>query len=307
MAISLCGAGRRYRSREGKMKYPFGVMRLNITGRCNFNCRFCAILPGGKNLNYEEAVPEKWIDAVARQQGEYAIIISGGEPSLYGGENGLARVVDSFSDIPTKIYTNGSNPGPIVAIKNRKNLGLYVSYQYKKISVDRFKKNVLKLRDAGFAMSNIHCPSIRVDPDRKQIEADLISIREAGLSVALDHPYLGWVDGKTTGRLNDESTGEMFYYDDRDHERSFADRKFRKTVRCSINMEKAGNACMYFSVGPDGSVWFCYRGFVLKDATKLLGNFFDEKFQFDQDASVLCDDFGFCNVCDGFGRRRVLV
>ncbi|GAH22905.1 unnamed protein product, partial [marine sediment metagenome] len=102
-------------------------------------------------------------------------------------------------------------------------------------------------------MSGIHCPSIRIEPERDKIEADLLSLREAGLSVALDHPYLGWEEQITTGRLNDIPTSEMLYYDKGGHGRAFAERKFRKHVKCSVK-GKAGNACMYFSVAPDGSV-----------------------------------------------------
>lgn len=288
------------------MKYPFGVMRINITGRCNFNCKYCAILPGGKNLEFDEASPEKWIDGVARQKGSYAIIVSGGEPALYGDEKDLAKVIDSFPEIPTKIYTNASKPEPILAIKNRKNLGLYISYQYKKISVDKFTKNVLRFRSAGLGMSNIHCPSVRIDPERKQIEADLLLVRKAGLSVALDHPYLGWKEQITTGRLNDIPASEMLYYDKDGHGRKFAERKFRKRVICSVAKEP-GNACMLFSIAPDGSVFYCYRGFVEKEMDKYLGNFFDPDFVFDPSIKIDCKDFGFCNICDGFGRKRVLI
>lgn len=288
------------------MKYPFSMFRINITTRCNFSCKYCGVLPGGKNLDYDEAPPEKWMDAVARQTGKYAIVISGGEPALYGGKDGLGKVVDSFSDIPTKIYTNASKPEPILAITNRKNLGLYISYHYKKIHIDKFKENVLKFKKAGLRMSNIHCPTVRIDPEKSQIEADLLYLRKAGLSVALDHPYLGWKEQTTTGRLNDKPVSEMMYYDNKNNDRTFAERKFRKRVRCFFK-NTAGNSCMYFAAAPDGSVFYCYRGFIEKETSKYLGNFFDSDFVFDPKASIECNDFGWCNLCDGFGRHRRML
>lgn len=279
------------------MNYPFPVLRLNITLRCNLNCPYCSVLPGGQNLDYTELPPEKWIDVLSKIEGSFGLIVSGGEPGLY---QGLPGVINSFIRLPLKLYTNASIIEPLLQIKPRKGLGLYVSYQYGKIKFETFKKNMLALKKHGLSMSGTHTPTTRRGDG--ELMEQLKDLKSSGLSTALDHPFLGW-GGDITARHEAPPAEEMSYYDHPGHTKEFAERKTRKRVTCEVR-QPFTKACMFYPVSPDGRVWFCMRGMIDQERDNLVGNIFDVDFKFDPDRKVECDNFGWCNICDGFGRRR---
>lgn len=97
--------------------FLFGMVRpylfiLVINDRCNLDCFYCKTKNTGKyDLDYD-TVRSCLLDA--RQRGHRALVITGGEPTLWqSGEARLANVIDfaresGFVDIA--VYTNGTHP-----------------------------------------------------------------------------------------------------------------------------------------------------------------------------------------------------
>ena len=90
---------------------PINYLRISVTDRCNFNCRYCRppddthYLARKEVLSYEEIVTV--VQAVAGL-GVNKVRLTGGEPLV---RRGLGRLVDMLSAIPgiddLALTTNG--------------------------------------------------------------------------------------------------------------------------------------------------------------------------------------------------------
>lgn len=100
------------------------VASILFVGGCNFRCIYCHNHHIAFNSNASENIPEEdvfhrlkalknWIEGV---------IISGGEPTIYGDklEDFLCRL--KHEGFKTKIYTNGSNPQLLLRLIEKKNV-----------------------------------------------------------------------------------------------------------------------------------------------------------------------------------------
>jgi len=104
---------------------------IEITGKCNFNCRTCYNSSGTKKIHNEMSFDtfKKAINAF-RPFGLKRVLISGGEPSLHSEFDLIIDFISSNSEIEFGIVTNGTcrNKKFLRLLKNRKNkLTLQVS------------------------------------------------------------------------------------------------------------------------------------------------------------------------------------
>jgi len=99
--------------------YPGRVASLIFFGGCNFRCPFChnpsLVLP--EKLLSSESIPEKEIlkKLELRKKLISAVVISGGEPTLYKGLISFLKEIKSL-DLFIKLDTNGSFPQVIEKI-----------------------------------------------------------------------------------------------------------------------------------------------------------------------------------------------
>ncbi len=92
--------------------YPGKIALTLFTSGCNFNCPYCHNAELKKKVEHtlkEETVLE-FIDN--RRRVYDAIVVTGGEPSLYGNEliAFLVKLREYFPEKYLKVDTNGSNP-----------------------------------------------------------------------------------------------------------------------------------------------------------------------------------------------------
>ncbi|HQC36828.1 MAG TPA: radical SAM protein [Thermotogota bacterium] len=92
--------------------YPKAISTVLFTSKCNFNCAYCH----NPSLKIEQPAihTEKAIFEYLERRREQidALVVSGGEPSLYAGEiiDFSHRLKKRFPNIRLKVDTNGSNP-----------------------------------------------------------------------------------------------------------------------------------------------------------------------------------------------------
>ena len=97
------------------MGRPVRDLRISVTDRCNFRCRYCMprevygagfeFLPRGEILSFEE------IERVARifaAQGVRKLRLTGGEPLLRHDLASLVRMLAAIPDVDIALTTNGS-------------------------------------------------------------------------------------------------------------------------------------------------------------------------------------------------------
>lgn len=88
--------------------FPEKIATVLFTQGCNFHCPYCHnsfLIPVKKNkkVNIEKEI----LPLLQFKQG---IVISGGEPTIHSDLPDFISELKSFTDLPIKIDTNGSNP-----------------------------------------------------------------------------------------------------------------------------------------------------------------------------------------------------
>lgn len=275
------------------LRYPFTRLRIAPSMRCNFNCDYCTHFVYQKDIQektvWDEVEPEVWIKHINRidPDRELVVIIGTGESTLY---RGLHKIINSINH-DTFLYTNLSDSTfrELDQIKSRKSLALYISYHPAGMTVENFIKNANRIK-GKFNIVDFH--SVPVPGREEALEKDKKIIEAAGLPLNIDHPYTGYTDG------------ELSYYegyggDQRKFKDRFAARNGGKTrkVLCKTSLNhRADNGTMGYPIAPNGDIYTCWRYFLAGSKDGILGNFFDEEFQF-KDEYFKCDKYGDCNIC----------
>ncbi len=279
-----------------KLIWPFRVMRMCHTFRCNFNCEYCGLTKYQEDLyranEYAklEVEPSKWINLVNRVEpaGKLTVIIGTGEPGVY---KGTAEIVNNIVGVWTTIYTNCST----LALKEykliRKDCGalnFYVSYHHGQIDIDEFCENAKWLK-ANFKISNFHAPSY--PPIKEAILEDAKHAKEKhGIEIVTSHPYLGWYNGEyrfygKSGEIPVFKNRFMSQYKGVPERHVFCKTSYGYTVRS-----------MGYPVAPNGDVYYCWRFILNHSQEGIMGNVFDEDFQFTEEPHD-CHHYGSCNMC----------
>src|SRR5476649_2493859 len=98
-----------------RMGRPLHDLRISVTDRCNFRCRYCMprevfgsdfqFLPRSEILSFEEIARVARIFAA---QGVRKLRLTGGEPLLRHGLPSLIEMLAEIPDIDIALTTNGS-------------------------------------------------------------------------------------------------------------------------------------------------------------------------------------------------------
>ena len=279
-----------------KLIYPYRNIRPCMSFRCNFKCSYCGIWEYQKDLcNVNKYIEdEKPVDVWIKRLNEleptrpyFMVILGNTEVAIY---KDFHRVPN---EIPwnTRIYTNASTLSmkELMKVNNRDNLELYISYHSEFISCEEFITNVLELKNK---FSIIDCHTIPTPEIKNGLPEDKKKMAEKGINLVIGHPYLVTKPGEYNFY---DKVGEMPKFKNRFAVRC-GDAK-EKTVFCktSYNHNIRCNT-MGYPVAPNGDIYTCWRYILNKSKEGILGNFFDEDFQFN-DSYYECDHYGDCNAC----------
>lgn len=277
-----------------ELDFPFRSMRANITMRCNFHCCYCGLIYYQEDLyrgdEYAplEVSPEIWIENINRcvpGRKQLTVIIGTGEPGIY---EGMAEIVNNVK-FTVVVYTNCST----AALKEykkmvpRHTLLFYVTYHANQIDIDEFIENG-KWLQSRFRIQNFHAPSY--PPFRERILRGAEKAESRGVHINTKHPYLGW--------YNDEyhwygKTGEQPVFKNRFMSRIAGVPE--REVLCKVSLDHKGNT-MGYPIAPNGDIYVCWRYFLNHSKEGILGNFFDEGFQY-KDEYYQCPHYSDCNMC----------
>ena len=277
-----------------KLIYPFGVLRVFFSLRCNFNCVYCSMrnqedLYRGDEYALEEVDAEEWNKAFKRIEPTRDLIITpcNAEPPIF---NGCANIVnDGLVPFKTYLYTNCSTLSmkEIEKMKKRDNLAFYVSYHRGEIDVDEFIENAKRLQETHNVI-NFHAPMY--PPFKEQILEDAVKMKEAGITLDTTHEYLGVHDGK----MHYSYLGGGEWIKKRLAHRLEGTPK--RKVLCKTSFNHDSFFTRGYTVAPNGDMYTCWRHLYNKNEDQVIGNFFDEEFQF-EDKYYECEDYGDCNIC----------
>ena len=103
---------------------------IEITNRCNLNCRTC-YNRSGLNRETKELTVEQ-IEAIITTLARYGakrFLLSGGEPSLHSDFHRVLTLIDKYPDYSFGIVTNGTNHDPLLIdyLCTRENVSLQIS------------------------------------------------------------------------------------------------------------------------------------------------------------------------------------
>lgn len=273
-----------------RLDYPYTNLRLAPSIRCNFSCTYCTHFEYQKDLiqkRKQEVDPDVWIRHIARIHPlrPLTIIFGTGEPTLY---KGLADVINSIEH-KTLLYSNASNitMREMGRIKPRDNFLVYISYHPTGISAENFAENANWIKDR-FGVIDFH--GVPHSDNKERLAKDEAILARHGIILNMRHPLTGWFDGS------------LHWYGSLVNEPRFADRFAArtdgktKTVFCKVSANHANPGSMVYPVGPDGSIYACWRYMLNSSDEGILGNLFDEEFQFN-DNYYECKNYGDCNIC----------
>lgn len=103
---------------------------IEITNRCNLNCRTC-YNRSGLNRETKELTVEQIEDIMSTlaRYGAKRFLLSGGEPSLHSDFHRVLVLIDKYPDYSFGIVTNGTNHDPLLIdyLCTRKNISLQIS------------------------------------------------------------------------------------------------------------------------------------------------------------------------------------
>lgn len=279
------------------MKYPFGVLRVFFSLRCNFNCGYCSMKNQPelwKGDDFKEVTPDKWIDAFKRLEPQRDLIVTpcNAEPPIYSG---CAEITNKgLNNFQTHMYTNLSSLSmeEIRKMKPRNNLAFYVSYHRGQIDVKEFIENAKELQ-SGWNVINFHAPMY--PPFQKQILEDAKLMKENGILLDTTHEYLGmYKDKMHYSYLLDGADEPGDWIKNRLANKLEGTPK--KKVLCKTSFDHDSFYSRTYTVAPDGDFYTCWRHLYNKDPKGVIGNFFDKKFEF-EDKYYECNDYGDCNIC----------
>lgn len=283
-----------------RLKYPFTMLRIAPSLRCNFNCKHCTHFQYQKDIRektvWEEVPPETWIKHLHRIEPirDIVVIIGTGEPTLY---KGISKIVNALSCL-TSFYTNASDVAmkEIRKMKPRSNLYMYCSYHPTGISLKNFVKNAKWIKKT-FNVMNFH--AVCYPEVKEALEEDKRKMAESGLTLEINHPFTAWLDGK------------LYFYDDFGGDQPRFRNRFAghltgetRDVLCKVSANHAANnMSMSYPIAPNGDIYVCWRYFLAGSSEGILGNFFDEEFEY-KDSYFECSKYGDCNIC-GWDRNII--
>lgn len=277
-----------------KLIYPFSVLRVFFSLRCNFNCGYCSMMNQkelwqGDKFASEEVDVETWIKAFKRLEPTRDLVITpcNAEPAIV---KDCHRIVnEGMADFNTSFYINCSDLS-MVEIKKmtpRKNLQFYVSYHTNQIKLKEFIKNAKWLQE-NHNVVNFHAPMY--PPFKDKILREAKEMAREGVILDTTHEYLGMYDGEM----------HYSYLSGGDWIENRLAHKLKGTpkrkVLCKTSFNHSDFYSRTYTVAPNGDIYTCWRHLYNKNEKHVIGNFFDEKFQF-EDKYYECEDYGDCNIC----------
>lgn len=283
-----------------RLDYPYTMLRIAPSMRCNFKCRHCTHFQYQKDIRektqWEEVPAETWLKHLGRLRPlrKLRVVIGVGEPTLY---DGIEKIINGLTCM-TMLYTNASDAAmeKIRLFLPRPGLSLYVSYHPNGMSVGSFIEHAKWLRNT-FNIMDFHSVPY---PGR---EDELVKAKETmakhGVNLRIDHPFTAWVDERLY--FYDHFGGGQARFRDR-----FAGRLTGETkdVLCKISVNHfEDNMSMSYPIAPNGDIYVCWRYFLAGSKDGILGNFFDESFEYTDDYFE-CSKYGDCNIC-GWDRNII--
>lgn len=282
------------------MKYPFNVLRLFFSLRCNFDCGYCSMkiqrdLWKGDEFTKDEVDPDKWNKALHRitdYRNDLIVTPCNAEPPIYKGCSDIVN--DGLERFTTSLYANLSNQSmeEIRKIENRDNLHFYVSYHRGQLPIEEFIENAKELK-SKYNVINFHAPMY--PPFKDQILEDAKIMKEAGVILDTSHDYLGVYKGEMNYSYLLEGKKEPGkWIVDRLSNRLEGTPK--RKVLCKNSFDHDSFFARAYTVAPDGDIYTCWRYLYNHDKKGVLGNFFDPSFDF-EDEYFECDQYGDCSPC----------
>lgn len=279
-----------------KLIYPYGVLRLFFSLRCNFDCGYCSMknqrdLWRGDEFAKEEVTPDVWIKALERLEPTRGLIVTpcNAEPPIY---KGCAEIVNvGLGRFPTHLYTNLSTESreEIAKMKDRSDLSFYVSYHRGQIDLDEFIENA-KWLQANYNVINFHAPMY--PPFKDAILEDAKKMKDKGVILDTTHEFLGEYKGKLYYSYLEGGK----WIEDRIASRYGNPPAPKRTVLCKTSYKHDSFFSRSYTVAPNGNIYTCWRYLYNHSDEGIIGNFFDENFQFD-DKYFECKHYGDCNIC----------
>lgn len=248
----------------------------------------------GDEFAKDEVSPDEWIKTFKRLEPTRGLVVTpcNAEPAIY---EGCAEIVNKGLDrFQTHFYTNMSTESrkEIERFDKRDNLAFYVSYHHGQIDVDEFIDNAIWLQE-NYNVINFHAPMY--PPFKQQILRDAARMKERGVILDTTHKYLGlYKDKMHYSYLLDGKKEPGDWIKNRLANR--LEGKPKKDVLCKTSANHDSFYSRTYTVAPDGDIYTCWRYLYNHDKTGVLGNFFDESFQF-KDEYFECSEYGDCNIC----------
>lgn len=279
--------------------YPYSVLRAIPTFRCNFDCVYCSCSKYQEELcrislyTEEELDKDKWIErfqTLEPQRLPLLIVFCAGEPPLY---KGLADIINTLDkkNWRTSIYTNLSMMKEIRKMTPRENLYFYVSYHPMEMKREVFIRNAIELQ-ASYRVLDFHAV-----PAPEQVDIlreDAREMAKKGIHLKWrEHPYII------------TKQNEYGFYDEIGEQPKFKNRFASrisgvpmKTVYCktSFNHHTGFRSGLCYPIAPNGDVYTCWRHMLNHSKEGVLGNFFDDEFEF-VDEYYECNYYGDCCAC----------